>query len=458
MEKLSSSGFLEGPILPALTRFSLPILLALILQALYGAVDLWAVGTFCGAADVSAVSTGSQTMLIVTGLVAGLSMGTTVLLGQKIGQNDGRGAARVITTSLWIFLGLAILLSIITVLAAKAIASIMNAPPEAFEKTVHYIRICGAGSIFIVGYNLISAIFRGMGNSKAPLFFVAVACITNIIGDIALIKIFHMGTEGVAIATIAAQAVSVLLSAVMIKRKGLPFPLSRSTIPPDRKTALSVIRLGSPIALQDMCNEISYLILLGFVNTLGVTISAGVGIAEKLVMFMLLIPMSYMQAISAFVAQNSGAGQNERAAKTMWTGLCTAIVLGGTISTFSFFQGDLLSTAFIDDGPVIDASAEFLKATSIECFVLSIAYCFTGYFNGLGKTTFVMAQGLCAIFLVKIPYAWFASSRPEPALFNIGFSTVLAALFTLAACIAYYICRSRKNCTSEGGIAPPSAE
>ncbi len=315
MEKLSSSGFLEGPILPALTRFSLPILLALILQALYGAVDLWAVGTFCGAADVSAVSTGSQTMLIVTGLVAGLSMGTTVLLGQKIGQNDGRGAARVITTSLWIFLGLAILLSIITVLAAKAIASIMNAPPEAFEKTVHYIRICGAGSIFIVGYNLISAIFRGMGNSKAPLFFVAVACITNIIGDIALIKIFHMGTEGVAIATIAAQAVSVLLSAVMIKRKGLPFPLSRSTIPPDRKTALSVIRLGSPIALQDMCNEISYLILLGFVNALGVTISAGVGIAEKLVMFMLLIPMSYMQAISAFVAQNSGAGQNERAVK-----------------------------------------------------------------------------------------------------------------------------------------------
>lgn len=445
MEKLSSSGFLSGPILPALTRFSLPILLALILQALYGAVDLWAVGTFCGAADVSAVSTGSQTMLIVTGLVTGLSMGTTVLLGQKIGQNDGHGAARVITTSLWIFLVLAVPLSIITILTAETIASVMNAPPEAFEKTVHYIQICGAGSIFIVGYNLISAIFRGMGNSKAPLLFVVVACVTNIIGDIALIKLFHMGTEGVAIATIAAQAVSVFLSAVVIKKKGLPFPFSKSSIAPDKKTALSVIRLGSPIALQDMCNEISYLILLGFVNALGVTISAGVGIAEKLVMFMLLIPMSYMQAISAFVAQNSGAGQNERAVRTMWTGLRTAIILGGSISAFAFFQGDLLSTAFIDDAPVIAASAEFLKATSIECFVLSIAYCFTGYFNGLGKTTFVMAQGLCAIFLVKIPYAWFASSRPEPVLFNIGFSTVLAALFTLAACVAYYILRSRKG-------------
>ncbi len=443
--KKSNSTFLEGPILPSLLRFSIPVLFALLLQALYGAVDLWAVGTFCGEADVSAVATGSQTMLIVTGIVTGLSMGTTVLLGKKIGSKDDKGAADTIGTSICVFVLLGIILSVIMTAAASKIATAMNTPEEAFEKTIHYIMICGAGSLFIVGYNLISAIFRGMGNSKAPLLFVSIACIINIVGDIVLIKVFDMGAAGAAIATIAAQAVSVILSLALIKRKGFPFQFGKENIRLDKNTAASVIKLGFPIALQDMCNEISYLILIGFVNTLGVTASAGVGIAEKLVMFMLLIPMSYMQSISAFVAQNIGARQFIRAKKAMWTGMCTAVILGGVMSYLSFFHGALLSRIFIKDLPVINASAEFLKATAIECFILSIAYCFTGYYNGLGKTSFVMAQGLCAIFLVKIPFAWFATYRLEPRLFRIGMSTAYAAVFTLVVCIIYYICTSRKN-------------
>lgn len=443
--KKSNSTFLEGPILPSLLRFSIPVLFALLLQALYGAVDLWAVGTFCGEADVSAVATGSQTMLIVTGIVTGLSMGTTVLLGKKIGSKDDKGAADTIGTSICVFVLLGIILSVIMTAAASKIATAMNTPEEAFEKTIHYIMICGVGSLFIVGYNLISAIFRGMGNSKAPLLFVSIACIINIAGDVILIKVFDMGAAGAAIATIAAQAVSVILSLTLIKRKGFPFPFGKENIRLDKNTAASVIKLGFPIALQDMCNEISYLILIGFVNTLGVTASAGVGIAEKLVMFMLLIPMSYMQSISAFVAQNIGAQQVMRAKKAMWTGMCTAVILGGVMSYLSFFHGNLLSRIFIKDLPVINASAEFLKATAIECFILSIAYCFTGYYNGLGKTSFVMAQGLCAIFLVKIPFAWFATYRLEPQLFRIGMSTAYAAVFTLVVCIIYYICTSRKN-------------
>ena len=206
-----------------------------------------------------------------------------------------------------------------------------------------------------------------------------------------------------------------------------------------------MIKLGLPIALQDMCNEISYLILIGFVNILGVTASAGVGIAEKLVIFILIIPMSYMQSISAFVAQNTGAGQYERAKKAMWTGMGTAAVLGGVMSYVSFFHGDVLSLIFVKDasvadaGAVVAASSEFLKATSVECLILSAACCLTGYFNGLGKTTFVMIQGLFAIFLVKIPYAWFASRQASPRLFQIGLSTVFAALFTLIICLIYYL-------------------
>ena len=443
--KKSHNTFLVGSIFPALLRFSIPVLCALLLQALYGAVDLWAVGTFCGEADVSAVAIGSQTMLIVTGIVTGLSMGTTILLGKKIGSRDNKGAADTIGTSICIFVLLGIALSFVMIFAASKIAVVMDAPQEAFEKTVHYILICGAGSLFIVCYNLISAIFRGMGNSKVPLLFVSIACVANIIGDVILIKVFDMGTAGTAIATITAQGISVILSIVFIKKSGFPFPFGKENMRLDKGIAANIIRLGFPIALQDMCNEISYLILIGFVNKLGVTASAGVGIAEKLVMFMLLIPMSYMQSISAFVAQNIGAGQDVRAKKAMLTGMSTAVILGGMMSYLSFFHGESLSRIFINELPVINMSAEFLKATAIECFILSIAYCFTGYYNGLGKTAFVMIQGLCAIFLVKIPYAWVVSRQPEPQLFQIGMSTAYAAIFTLIICVLYYIYINRKK-------------
>lgn len=442
---MKKSTFLSGPILPALLRFSVPILLALLLQALYGAVDLWAVGRFCGEADVSAVATGSQAMQIVTGLVTGLSTGTTVLLGKQVGQRDHKGAADLIGSSIWIFGALGVVLSVVVPLCAPAIAEAMNAPGEAMGKTVAYIQICGAGSLFIVGYNLISAIFRGLGDSKSPLLFVLIACGANIAGDILLIKYFRLAAAGAAIATIGAQGVSVLLSLVLIRRRGLPFPFGRRNLRFSRGAGRGVVRLGAPIALQSMCNEISYLILIGLVNVLGVTASAGVGIAEKLVMFILLIPMAFMQSISSIVAQNIGAGQEERAKRVMWVGIGTAALLGGVMSYLSFFHGDTLSSIFIKEAAVIAASAEFLRATAIECFILSIAYCFTGYFNGVGRTAFVMVQGLCAIFLVRIPYAWLASRRPEPRLFQIGLSAAWAAVFTLAVCAGSYLRHARKK-------------
>ncbi len=437
----TKNTFLEGSVLPSLLKFSIPVLLTLVLQALYGAVDLWAVGKFATTADISAVATGSQTTQIITGMITGLSMGTTVLLGQKIGQKDEEGVADTIGTSVKIFGILGITLSIIMFFCAKPIAYLMNAPESAFTPTVQYIQICGCGSIFIVAYNLLSAIFRGMGDAKSPLIFVSIATIINIVGDIVLINNFKMGAAGAAIATILAQAISVALSLVLIKKKGLSF--SKRNL--SRETARNVIKLGSPIALQDMCNEISYLIIIGLVNTLGVNASAGVGIAEKLVIFILLIPMSYMQSISAFVAQNIGAGQYERARKAMWTGMGSAIILGGLMSYISYFHGDILSMIFIKDVSskeamaVIADSKQFLQATSIECFVLSIAYCLTGFFNGLGETKFVMIQGLCAIFLVKIPYAYFASKKLNPDLFDIGLSTAYAAIFSLVVCLIYYV-------------------
>ena len=443
--KSTDGNFLSGPIVPALLKFSVPVLLALFLQTFYGAFDMWAVGRFCGSAEVSAVSTGSQTMLIITGLTSGLSMGTTVLLGMKIGERDEHGAARAITTSIYVFAVLGTVLTLITTLAARPIAQLMNAPAEAMEHTVTYIRICGAGCIFIAAYNLASAIFRGMGNSKAPLIFVAIASVINVAGDLFLIGGLKMGAAGAAIATTLAQAISVVLSFALIKKHGLPFKITDDARRFDLKTAGSVLRLGAPIALQDMCNEVSYLVIIGLVNALGLVISAGVGIAEKLAMFILLIPMSFMQSVSAFVAQNTGALQHERARRAMWDGMLTAAILGAATAYVGLFHGDFLSSLFIDDAEVIAVSAEFLKATSIECFIMSIAYCFTGYFNGIGKTNFVMVQGLCAVLAVRIPVAWYMCTRPQPVVFHIGLSETAAAVFMLAVCAAYYLILSIKR-------------
>jgi len=442
------NDFLTGSILPPLLKFSIPVLLALMLQALYGAVDLWAVGKFGTTADVSAVATGSQAMQIITGLVSGLSMGSTVLLGIYMGRKDINCITNAIVSSVWVFGVIGIILTAITLVAAPWIARVTNAPIEAFQQTVSYIRICGAGSLFVVAYNLISAIFRGLGDAKSPLYFVMIACVTNIIGDVILTRFIPMGASGAAIATVVAQAVSVVLSLALIKKKDRITNEAKSCMLPNKEISMDILRLGVPIALQSICNEVSYLVILGFVNVLGEVASAGVGIAEKLVMFILLVPNSYMQSISAFVAQNVGAGQLGRAKKSMWLGMLTATIFGGLLAYFSFFHGEALSTLFIkgNELSVLSASAQFLKATSIECFILSIAYCFAGFFNGVGRTTFVMIQGLLSIFLVKIPYAWFASTRENVSLFQIGLSTVFAAVFTLLLCVLYYIhCKKRDN-------------
>ncbi|MGO1468939.1 MAG: MATE family efflux transporter [Tissierella sp.] len=439
------SSFLKGPILPSLMKFTIPVLFAMFLQATYGAVDLWVVGKYSGPADVSAVATGSQTMLIITGIIMGLSMGTTVLIGQKVGERDDRAAADVIGATIWIFGILSVFLSIIMLLMTPKIALIMNVPEEAFQKTINYITICSIGTIFIVAYNVISSIFRGLGNSRAPLLFVGIACLVNIACDLLFVKIFGMDSRGTAIATILAQAISVIFSIVLMIKGGLSFSVSKENLKFKPVVIKKIIKLGSPIALQDMCNEVSFLVLIGIVNSLGLTASAGVGVAERLVMFMLLIPLAYMSSISAFVAQNIGAGQEKRAKKTMWVGMSTASLFGIIMSYLSFFHGDILSRIFTSDPAVIEASSSFLKATAIECLALSTAFCFTGYFNGIGRTNFVMIQGLLAVFLVRIPYAYFASKQANPTIFNIGMSAAWTAIFTLVICLSYYMFLERKE-------------
>lgn len=402
----TQSDFTEGKILGPLLKFSLPVLFAMLLQAMYGAADLLIVGQFGAAADVSAVSTGSQIMQTITSVITGLSMGTTILLGQKIGQKKPEEAGNVIGAGVCIFAVLALFLTAAMTLFAGPFCAAMQAPAEAFDKTVDYVRICSAGAVFIVAYNVLGSIFRGMGDSKTPLLAVFIACICNILGDLLFVAVFHMAAAGAALATVLAQALSVVLCVLVVRRRGLPFPFSRKNLRFHRQVIFKTLKLGFPIALQDALVSISFLAIIAIVNSLGVIPSAGVGVAEKLCMFIMLVPSSFMQSLSAFVAQNIGANRNDRAVRAMVCGMLASLLIGVAMAFLAFFHGDFLSGLFARDPQVIAASADYLRAYAVDTLLVSFLFCFSGYFNGCGKTTFVMAQGIAGAFLVRIPVSF----------------------------------------------------
>ena len=443
MEK--TKNFTEGRILLPLISFALPVLAAMFLQTMYGAVDLLVVGQFGTPADVSAVATGSMVMHTVTVVVTSLAMGLTVLVGRKIGEGIKEEAGKIIGTGIWLFAVLSVVLSVIMVLASPALAQIMHAPPEAYEKTVDYIRICSAGAVFIVAYNLVGSIFRGIGDSTMPLVTVAIACAVNIVGDLVLIAGLQMGATGAAIATVFAQAFSVVLSVLIIRRKELPFTFRIKDIRAKAEYIRQILFLGVPVALQELLVSISFLAITAIINGLGLTVSAGVGVAQKLCGFIMLVPSSYMQAMSAFVAQNMGADKPERARKALLCGIASSLVVGALIGYFAFFHGDLLAGIFAKDTPVIAAAAEYLKAYAVDCLLTAFLFCFIGYFNGTGATIFVMLQGIIGAFGVRLPLSWYISRQSWATLFRIGLSTPASTLVQIILCGIYFAYVMRKQ-------------
>ena len=426
-------------------RFALPILLALFLQAMYGAVDMMVVGQFATAADVSAVSTASWLMHLVTSLVVGIAVGTTVLLGQKLGEGNAEESGKIIGASIALFAILGALLTVVMEFLAVPLVTVMQTPPEAVDAAVDYMRICSAGTLFIVAYNVLGSVFRGIGNSRIPLMAVAFACVFNILGDYLLVGVFKMAAAGAAIATVAAQALSVLLSFLIIRRQKLPFTFKKCDIKADPARMGSVLRLGFPIALQDVLVSISFLAITAIVNTLGVIVSAGVGIAEKLCGFIMLVPSAFSQAMSAFVAQNIGAKEPRRAKRGLVYGIAASLAVGIVIGYFAFFHGDLLAGIFVSgkDPAVIAAAAEYLKAYAIDCLFTSFLFCLIGYFNGCGKTTFVMVQGIIGAFGVRVPVSFLMSRRVPVSLFHIGLATPCSSIVQILLCGVYFLLLAR---------------
>ena len=447
--KNDKTDFTQGSIPKKLALFMLPILGSLILQAAYGAVDLLVVGHFGSTSGLSAVSTGSQVLNLVTFVVTQLAMGVTVLIARYLGEKKHEFISPVIGVRF--NLGslptlLAAVLFGVLVFLARPISSLMQAPAEALDLTTSYVRICGAGIFFIVAYNMLSALFRGLGDSRSPLIFVLVACVVNIVGDLVLVAGFHLDAVGAAIATVAAQAVSVVCAVVMLLKKSLPFSIKKADFRLNFQCK-KFLAIGLPLALQEFLTQLSFLALCAFVNRLGLEASSGYGVACKIVNFAMLIPSALMQSMASFISQNIGAGKHQRARQTLRTGIGIGLFFGLFVFALVLCKGDLLCSFFTTDAPVIANGYAYLKGFALETILTAILFSMIGYFNGSGKTVFVMAQGLFQTLLVRLPMAYIMSIQPNASLTMIGLAapTSTAVGVLLNICFFLYLNRKEKK-------------
>ena len=431
------ADFTQGNILNKLVAFMMPVLGALILQAAYGAVDLLVVGRFGSTSGLSAVSTGSQVLNLVTFVVIQFAMGITVLIARYLGEKRPERIGAVIGGGTVVFTMMSVVLFIAMVGFARPISVLMQAPAEAVDLTASYVRICGAGIFFIVAYNLLSAIFRGLGDSKSPLLFVLVACIVNIIGDLVLVAGLHMDAAGAAIATVTAQALSVVFAVMLLLKKDLPFAITKKEFrlnPQCRK----FLKIGLPLALQEFLTQISFLALCAFVNRLGLEASSGYGVACKIVNLAMLVPSSLMQSMASFVSQNIGAGKKKRAKQSMFTGIGVGLAVGCVVFVLVLFKGDVLCSVFSTDAAVIQNGFAYLKGFAPETLVTAILFSMVGYFNGNNKTVWVMTQGLIQTLLVRLPLAYFMSIQPNASLTKIGLAAPVATTVGIVLNIGFF--------------------
>ena len=430
--------FTTGSISGKLAAFMGPVFLALVLQAMYSAVGLLIVGRFGTTAGISGVSTGSSVMNLVTFVTTSLTAAVTIVIGRYIGEGNQKKIGRLVGSASVFFVLYAVVISIILIIAARPLAILMQAPEEAVDLTATYIRICGGGFLFIAFYNFISAIFRGLGDSRMPLVFVGIACFINIVMDYILIAIFSMNVAGAAIATVTAQAVSVVISLIVMKHKNLPFTIEKKDFCFSDEIG-KFLSIGFPMALQELLTNISFLCLVSFVNRLGLDASSGYGVAQKIQSFIMLIPSSIMQSLGTFVSQNVGAGQNTRAKKGMLFTMTVGAVVGVVIALTIFLRGDAVSSIFTSDLAVIARSFEYLKGFAVEAVVTSILFSYMGYFNGNSRSLFVMIQSVAQAFLVRLPMSYFMSIQPDASLTHIGMAAPTATCFGIILCTIYYI-------------------
>ena len=425
---MSQTSLTQGDVKGALIRFALPFLGASLLQFLYGAVDLIVVGQFDDQAGITAVSTGSQVMQAVTNFIIGLSTGGTVLVGQYLGAGRRGDVSRSIGTLFTLFAAIAVALALVFALSTNAIVALMQVPAEAVAPARQYLFICACGLVFITGYNMVSAVLRGLGDSRRPMYFVLVACVINIVGDLLLVGVFGLGAAGAAIATVAAQGVSLFLALAVLRHRDFPFDFKLPSFRPQGEKAAKLLRLGLPVAVQNVLVTLSFLIITAIVNHMDVLAqSAAVGVVERVTGFIMLFPSAFMSAISAMTAQNMGAGRPDRARQALKVGILLCLVADLVMfALIQAFPGQALRL-FTPDAEVIRHGVLYLRTYSIDCILVTFVFTLNGFYAGCGRTGFTLFNDLTATFLVRVPVVFFMSRIAGVTLLQIGVAAPAAS-------------------------------
>lgn len=449
------SNLTKGKISTTLLKFAIPVLFASLLQALYGAADLFVVGQFSDSAAVSAVAIGSQVMQTITGIILGISMGGTILIGRRIGEKNAEGTAKAIGSLSILFILFAIILTPLMFLATNSAISLMHTPLEAISFTRQYIIICSLGIPFIIGYNAVSGIFRGLGDSKTPVYFVLIACIVNIIVDVVLVGVLKFGAIGAAIATISSQAISFIISLIYMIKKGFSFEINKKHFKLDKESVKYILIVGFPLALQDALVNISFLIITAVINTMGLVASAAVGVVEKIIIFAMLPPTAFGSAVSAMTAQNIGAGEIKRAKTVLRYGIIYSLIFGVLAMIYSQLYPETLTSIFSNDINVVKVAGEYLKSFSIDCIMVSFVFCMNGYFSGQGKSTISLIHSLIATFGFRIPLTYFISRIDGVTLYELGLAAPISTFVSIIICFGYFYWQNRKEklSTNENIIA-----
>ena len=425
----------NGSVLKNIAYFSLPYLLSYFLQTLYGLADLFIIGQFEGVASTTAVSIGSQVMHMLTVMIVGLAMGSTVCIGQAVGAGDKKHASAAIGNTVTLFMLLSVVITALLLALVRPIVSVMSTPAEAADGTRAYLTICFIGIPFITAYNIISSIFRGLGDSKSPMIFIAVACAANIALDYIFIGAMGLGPAGAALGTTLSQAISVVFSLVVILRRKSGISLERRDLHPQRDTMGRLLRIGVPVAAQDGLIQIAFIVITVIANRRGLDAAAAVGIVEKIISFVFLVPSSMLSTVSALCAQNIGAGKQARAEQTLRYAIIIAVSFGIIIALLTQFISEQAVGLFTPDTVVIMLGGQYLRGYIWDALFAGIHFCFSGYFCACGRSEISFIHNISAIALVRIPGVYLTSKLFPDTLFPMGLATAAGSLLSVIICV-----------------------
>lgn len=441
-----STTLAKDSVLKNVLRFSLPYLLSYFLQTLYGMADLLIIGRFDGVAATTAVSIGSQVMHMVTVMIVGLAMGVTVGIGHAVGAGEQRRAGAVIGNGIVMFMALSVVLAAVLCGLVRPLTAIMSTPTEALAGTQAYLTICFVGIPCITAYNIIASIFRGLGDSKSPMYFIAVACAANIGLDFLFMGAMHLGPAGAALGTTLSQAISVAVSLVVIlKRKFDSVALQKQDFRPRRAVIGRILRIGVPVALQDGLIQVSFLLITIIANRRGLTDAAAVGVVEKFISFVFLVPSSMLSTVSALGAQEVGAGRHDRAAATLRYGIGLTLGFGAVVGVLVQFIAPNVVGLFTTDAAVIAAGAWYLRGYIWDCFFAGVHFSFSGYFCAYGRSELSFIHNILSTALVRVPGAYFMSKWFPDTLLPMGLATVCGSVLSVCVCLVLYTVLKKRN-------------